>query len=73
MSTLAFTDLNRDEELLPSDMSQVAGGTMNCAQAIGAAGFYIALSNIYGSMGMTSQSAAAAGKAQGVIEAGCPG
>ena len=73
MSTLAITDLNRDQELSPSDMSQVAGGTMNCGQAIGAAGFYIALSSVYGSMGMSSESAAAAGKAQGVLEAGCPG
>jgi hypothetical protein len=72
MSHLVVTDLNRVEELCAHRMGQVTGGAMNCGQAIAVSGFYIALSGVFDSMGMSSDAAAAAGKAQGVLMGSCP-
>ena len=60
----------RFDSLTDDDLDQVSGG-MSCNNAMTAAKVYIALSGFYNSVGMSTTSAAYAGKAQGVLEGGC--
>jgi hypothetical protein len=58
------------DRLTDDDLDQVSGG-MSCNNAMTAAKVYIALSDFYNSLGMSSNGAAYAGKAQGVLQGAC--
>lgn len=62
-----MTDLNT---LNDENLEQATGG-MACSTAISLAKFYIGLAGVLGALGNSSGSAAASGKAQGLLEGAC--
>jgi hypothetical protein len=58
--------------LIDDDLDQVTGG-MDCKTAIYVAKFWNDVAGILGAMGNTQAASAATGRANGVMDAGCPG
>jgi bacteriocin-like protein len=59
----------RFDSLTDDELEQVIGGS--CKTALVAASVYSSLASFYGGLGMSSASAAYAGRAIGVLEGGC--
>jgi len=54
------------------ERDDVQGYAISCEQALGLAKGYIAISGVMGALGIPSLQASYAGRAMGVLEAGCP-
>jgi hypothetical protein len=72
MRNLTIVDLDHASELSSSSMAQVTGGSMTCGQALIANQVYTTLAGFFIRGGDSSDGAAYAGKAQGVLEGSCP-
>ena len=55
-----------------TEQDDVQGFAISCEQALGLAKGYIAISEVMGALGIPSLQASYAGRAMGVLEAGCP-